>query len=108
MSPWQDPLPIRSELFGIDRLEEHARTLASTQPVAAKSVRGPAPARRLAENAAFLLNADVTLASESGGRQELTPIAEWLVDNYHLVAMQIRKIGIDLPPDLGAFDRGAE
>ena len=97
-SPWQDPLPIRSELFGIDRLEEHARSLASAQPVAAKSARGPGLAGRLAENAAFLLNASRTLAPEGGGRQELTPAAEWLVDNYHLVEVQIREIGIDLPP----------
>ncbi len=49
-SPWQDPSPIRSELFGNERLEEHARSLASAQPVAAKIVRGPGLSRRLAEN----------------------------------------------------------
>lgn len=96
-SPWQDPLPIRSELFGIDRLEDQARALASEQPVAVKSSRGPGLTDRLAENAAFLLNADFILAPE-GGRRELTPAAEWLVDNYHLVDVQIREIGIDLPP----------
>ena len=26
------------------------------------------------------------------------PAAEWLADNYHLVDMQVREIGIDLPP----------
>ena len=95
---WQDPLPIRSELFGIDRLEEHARKLALAQPVAARSGNGFGLADRLAKNAAFLLNADFTLAPEKGGRKELTPAAEWLVDNYHLVEAQIREIGIDLPP----------
>ena len=97
-SPWQDPLPIRSELFGIDRLEEHARSLAAAQPVAAKGARRPGLSGRLAENAGFLLNASRTLSPEDGGRQELTPAAEWLVDNYHLVETQIREIGIDLPP----------
>ena len=96
--PWQDPRPICSELFGIDRIEEHARSLASAQAVAAKTAKGPGLSRRLAENATLLLNASRTLAPEGGGRQELTPAAEWLVDNYHLVEVQIHEIGIDLPP----------
>ena len=97
-SPWQDSRPIRSELLGIDQLEEHAKSLAAAQPVAAKGARGPRLSGRLADNAAFLLNANRAMAPESGGHQELTPAAEWLFDNYHLVEEQIREIGIDLPP----------
>lgn len=97
-SPWPDCLPIRSELFGIERLEEHARTLAAAQPVATGRTRGQGLAARLAENAAFLLNASQALMASGGGSHELTPAAEWLIDNYHLVAVQIREIGIDLPP----------
>ncbi len=96
--PWQDSVPIRSELFGIERLEEHARSLAADQPVAAKNVGGPGLSNRLRDNAAFLLSASQVLALNDGGRRELTPAAEWLVDNYHLVAVQIREIGVDLPP----------
>ena len=29
----------------------------------------------------------------------ITPAAEWLLDNYHLVEEQIREIRDDLPPD---------
>lgn len=75
-SSWQDSRPIRSELFGIDRLEEHARSLASVQPVAASSVRGPGLSDRLAENSAFLLNASDSLAPGGDDRQELTSAAE--------------------------------
>jgi len=39
-SRWADGLPIRSELFGVERLEEQARSLAAAQPVAAKNARG--------------------------------------------------------------------
>jgi cyclic beta-1,2-glucan synthetase len=95
-SPWQDRLPIRGELFGIERLEDHARSLAAAQPVKAKIVRGPGLSHRLAENAALLLSASRAFAPGAG--QELTPAAEWLIDNYHLVEVQIREIGIDLPP----------
>ena len=97
-SPWQDRLPIRSELFGIERLEEHARSLAAAQPVASASVRGPGLAGRLADNAAFLLDASRAMAPGDGRREELTPAGKWLIDNYHLVEVQIREIGIDLPP----------
>ena len=97
-SPWQDRLPIRSELFGIERLEEHARSLAAAQPVSSGIVRGPGLAARLADNAAFLLNASRAMAPGEGGHQDLTPAGGWLIDNYHLVDLQIREIGIDLPP----------
>jgi cyclic beta-1,2-glucan synthetase len=52
----------------------------------------------LAENAAFLLSTRQTLAINGSDSQELTPAAEWLIDNYHLVEVQIREIGVDLPP----------
>ena len=34
--PWADTAPLREELFGIERLEQHARSLAAT-------AHGPAP-----------------------------------------------------------------
>ena len=96
--PWQNRVPIRGEQFGIERLEEHARSLAEAQSVAPRIVRGPGLSRRLNQNAAFLFKASRAMEPAAGGRQELTPAAEWLVDNYHLVEMQIRDIGVDLPP----------
>jgi cyclic beta-1,2-glucan synthetase len=95
---WQDGLPIRGELFGIERLAGHARSLAAEQPVARKNISGPGLSDRLAENAAFLLSTRQTLAINGSDSQELTPAAEWLIDNYHLVEVQIREIGVDLPP----------
>ena len=85
-------------MFGIERLEEHARSLAAAQPIATGKARGPGLSARLADNAGFLLHASRTIEPSAGGREELTPAAEWLVDNYHLVETQIREIGIDLPP----------
>ena len=89
---------MHSELFGVERLEEHARSLAAAQPVSKGLVRGGRLADRLAENAAFLLEATRALAASAADGHHATPAAEWLADNYHLVDMQIREIGIDLPP----------
>jgi len=95
--PW-DRTMVRAELFGTERLEQHARTLAAAQPVTADRTRDGRLAKRLADNAAFLLLANRALAKSAEDGHHATPAAEWLADNYHLVDMQIREIGIDLPP----------
>ena len=92
-----DRTPLRGELFSIERLEEHARSLAAAQPVAAGHRPGHQLADRLAVNAAFLLKANSAIADTDASGHHATPAAEWLADNYHLVDMQIREIGIDLP-----------
>ena len=97
-APWEDSTPLRAELFSVDRLEEHARSLAAAQPVRPGTRKGHKLAKRVKANAAFLLLANRALADAPGTRRQATPAAEWLIDNYHLVDMQIREIGIDLPP----------
>jgi cyclic beta-1,2-glucan synthetase len=94
--PWQQA-PVRAEVFGLERLEQHARSLAAAQPVTASRARDGRLAARLADNAAFLLQANRSLAKSVGDGHHATPAAEWLADNYHLVDMQIREIGVDLP-----------
>ncbi len=97
-SLWDNPEPIREELFSVERLEEHARSLAVAQIVSSGTDKGRPLARRLAANGAVLLEAYraiVTAINEGGA---ITPAAEWLVDNYHLVEKQIRELRSDLPP----------
>jgi cyclic beta-1,2-glucan synthetase len=98
ISQWHDRSLVRAELLGIDRLEEHARSLAAAQRVQAGNIRGHALASRLADNAAFLMTANRVIAHAAAEGRPVTPAAQWLIDNYHLVDMQIREIGIDLPP----------
>jgi cyclic beta-1,2-glucan synthetase len=95
-SPW-DQAPVRAELFGAERLEQHARSLAAEQPVTASRAHDGRLAARLAENAAFLLQANRSLVKSAEDGHHATPAAEWLADNYHVVDMQIREIGVDLP-----------
>jgi cyclic beta-1,2-glucan glucanotransferase len=96
--PWDSLKPVREELFGLERLEEHARSLARAQPVTTKPTRGHPLASRLADNAVVLLNAYRVNARAIDEGRAITPAAEWLVDNYHLVERQIREIRSDLPP----------
>ena len=96
--PWDDGAPIRAELFSVERLEEHARSLAAAQAVSPGEVKGASLAKRLADNEAVLLAAyrDVAEAIDAGAA--ITPAAEWLIDNFHVVEKQIREVRADLPP----------
>ncbi|MDI4658190.1 glycosyl transferase, partial [Xanthobacter autotrophicus] len=97
-SPWDDRQPVREELFSAERLEEHARSLAAAQPVRPRSARGHTLSARLADNGAVLLDAYRAIAGALAEGGAITPSAEWLIDNYHLVEKQIREIRSDLPP----------
>jgi cyclic beta-1,2-glucan synthetase len=96
--PWDNRDPIREELFSVERIEEHARSLAIAQPVAPRSQRGYPLVSRLADNAAALSDAHRKIAKAIDEGRAITPAAEWLIDNYHLVEKQIREIRADLPP----------
>ena len=97
-SPWDSREPLREELFSVERLEAHARSLAMAQPVTPKPTRGRPLVRRLSENGAVLLDAYRQVAQGISEGRAITPPGEWLVDNYHLVERQIREIHSDLPP----------
>ena len=94
---WDDIASVRAELFSVERLEEHARSLAAAQAVRPGLSKGHPLAPRLLDNAAYLLRANRAITEAAGSRRQVTPAAEWLIDNYHLVDMQVREIGIDLP-----------
>ncbi|HYM34560.1 MAG TPA: hypothetical protein VET48_04140, partial [Steroidobacteraceae bacterium] len=97
-SPWSNDALIREELFSIERLEQHARSLAQAQIVATKPQSVRSLNSRLRENAAVLLDAYRAIAAAVADGEAITPAAEWLIDNYHLVEEQIRLIHDDLPP----------
>src|SRR5690606_31826038 len=97
-SPWEDKTPVRHELFGIERLAQHARSLAEEQLVTSRPARVLPLQRRLNDNASVLLAAYRASAAELESGRGVEPAAEWLLDNYHVVEEQIRQIRDDLPP----------
>jgi cyclic beta-1,2-glucan glucanotransferase len=96
--PWDNEESIRAELFSIERLEQHAASLAAVQAVTARPTAGRSLADRLRDNESVLLEAYRAIANAAGEGRSITPAAEWLLDNYHLVEEQIREIRDDLPP----------
>lgn len=96
---WQDSAAIRADLFGTERLEHHAQSLAAAQSISAgTSRRVPSLTRRVRENGDILLTAYRTCAEALQSGQMMVPAAEWLLDNFHLVEQQLRQIRDDLPP----------
>ncbi|MBA2373718.1 MAG: hypothetical protein H0V74_05895, partial [Chloroflexi bacterium] len=91
--------PILAELFSVERLEQHAQTLAAAQTVTDAPRRGRAVGRRMAENGRVLLESYRVLTRATKDERSITPAAEWLVDNFYIVDEQLREIRDDLPPD---------
>ena len=92
---WQASAVIRSDLFGAERLEHHAISLARAQPVTRRRMRVVPLAARVSDNSEVLLAAYRACAQ---ARQTITPAAEWLLDNFHLIEQQLQQIRDDLPP----------
>ena len=95
---WADGEAIREELFSVERLEQHAESLAAAQSVSSRPERGRPLARRVRDNDAALLDAYRVIAAAIADKRPITPAAEWLIDNFHLAEDQIREIRTDLPP----------
>ncbi|HYS93752.1 MAG TPA: glucoamylase family protein [Candidatus Acidoferrales bacterium] len=90
--------PIRAELFGVERLEQHAETLAAAQPVLRGTVRGRPLLPRVQDNGRVLRETYRAVAKAIREERSIVPAAEWLVDNFHIVDEQLREIRDDLPP----------
>ncbi len=92
-----DP-PIRAELFGIERLEQHAESLAAAQLVMRPSGRSRPLLARVDDNGRVLRESYRVIGTAIREERAITPAAEWLVDNFHVVDEQLREIRDDLPP----------
>ncbi len=91
--------PIVAELFSVERLEQHARTLALAQRVITTDKRGRDVHPRIDENGRVLVESYRLLARAIRDERSVTPAAEWLVDNFPIVDEQLREIRDDLPPN---------
>ena len=90
--------PIRAELFSAERLEQHAESLAAAQGVTTTPRKGRPLLPRVLDNGRVLLESYRAIAQAIREERAITPAAEWLVDNYHIVDEQLREIRDDLPP----------
>ena len=95
--PPETDQPIRADLFSIERLEEHAESLAEAQHITTRRGAGRGLAKRLRDNSRVLLEAYRATAKATREERAITPAAEWLIDNFYVAQEQIRQIREDLP-----------
>ncbi|MBN8455016.1 MAG: cyclic beta 1-2 glucan synthetase [Candidatus Accumulibacter sp.] len=88
--------PLRAELFSADQMEQHGRVLAASHRLAAGRGADQLLAR-LAANESALVEVSRQLTVAITESQRMTPAAEWLLDNFHLVEEQIRTAKRHLP-----------
>ena len=91
-----DELPLRAELFSTMQMEQHGRSLAQTHTVRLGRARDHLLGR-LADNERVLLAACSDLTNALQQDRQLTPAAEWLLDNFYLIEEQIRTAKRHLP-----------
>lgn len=89
--------PIRAELFSVERLEQHAESLAAAQRVTNTPKVDRRLTTRLPDNGRVLVEAYRAIAVAIREERAITAAADWLVDNFHAVEEQIREIRDDLP-----------
>jgi cyclic beta-1,2-glucan synthetase len=92
-----DEGPIREEVFSVERLEQFAMALAAEHQISANARRGRLLLPRLEENARKLIAVYRALANAIRNERALSPAAEWLVDNFHIIEEQLREIRRALP-----------
>ncbi len=90
--------PIRAELLSTERLEEFGERLGAEHRTARGFRKGRPLLPRLKENGRVLLESYRAVADAIREERTISPAAEWLVDNFHIVEEQLREIREDLPP----------
>jgi cyclic beta-1,2-glucan synthetase len=90
-------VPIRAELYGIDRLEALARRLARASTVDPRSNAGDNLLGRFALNGEVLHRTHRRIVGEVDRPEGRGIDADWLADNFHIVEEALREIKQDLP-----------
>ena len=107
----------RGEFLDLPRLQVAARQLATTLfPLEPKSSRWHSSRHRhrLDRQAHSLAEVYRTVADDVHRGETVSPASEWLLDNFHLIANELRSVRHDLPrgyyrrlPKVAARPRGS-
>src|SRR5215813_2690399 len=91
-----DEKPFQAEFYSVERLEQYAQTLAAEHKTVTRKGRAQL-LPRLEDNGRKLEAAYKLLVDALREGRTISPAAEWLVDNYHIIEEQLREIRQDLP-----------
>jgi hypothetical protein len=99
LDPARGPLeqPNRSEIFGPERFAQHGRSLGDTHAARFAAKGSTAFFPRLRDNLRILREAHRYIGHQATFGYDVSPAAEWLLDNFHLIEAQLREIDDGLP-----------
>ncbi|HEX5311970.1 GH36-type glycosyl hydrolase domain-containing protein [Aquabacterium sp.] len=89
--------PIRSEIFGPQRFAQHGRSLGESHRAAKATWRTANFFPRLDSNIRTLREAQHYIGEQAITGYDISPAAEWLLDNFHLIEAQLKEIHEGLP-----------
>ena len=91
-----ESLPLRSEIFTEEQLEQHAKILAAKHTL---TTQQPSEQllKRLDENESILLEVHSIVTETVKENNRIVPAAEWLLDNFYLIEEQIYTAKKHLP-----------
>jgi len=95
--PGGEEEPIRFELFSDERMAQHAASLAKAQKTRIIPDGGIELMPRVRENSRVLFEAYRVIGKTALEHRAITPAAEWLLDNFHVVEEQVNNINVNLP-----------
>ena len=90
--------PIRSEIFGPQRFAQHGRSLGETHDAGRAGPYGGTFFPRLRSNIQALREAHQYIGVQAATGYDISPAAEWLLDNFHLIEAQLEEVHKGLPP----------
>ncbi|MDY7574116.1 GH36-type glycosyl hydrolase domain-containing protein [Actimicrobium sp. CCI2.3] len=91
-----DEPPLRAELYGAAQMEQHGAVLAASHSISEEPGVDQLLAR-LASNETTIIGACNLLTAAVRENRQITPAAEWLLDNFYLIEEQIRTAKRHLP-----------
>jgi cyclic beta-1,2-glucan synthetase len=91
--------PIREEIFSSDRLNEYAIYLSKELQTNINTTKCHSFLKRIKENERFLQESYNKITNYFAKGIPLSPGAEWIIDNFHIIQEQIREINEDLPKE---------
>jgi cyclic beta-1,2-glucan synthetase len=89
--------PIRGEIFGSARFQQHGISLGQAHAVYADAPRRTPFFPRIRDNIRMLREAHAYIGLQEVSGHHVNPAGEWLLDNFHVVLAQIKEIHDGLP-----------
>ena len=89
--------PIRAEIFGSLRFQQHGISLGNAHETSAKPPRHTAFFPRIQDNIGVLREAHHYIGLQELSGHHINPAGEWLLDNFHVILTQVKDIHDGLP-----------